>query len=403
MVQRTTHRVLLGFAVDSAAKNLFQPTMTLLHVSPRNMVRGFHAARLPEAKKIFGELALELKKPVDTDSVGELLGVAKGGGTAAGPDSSALMRKTDNWNRRWTFFSALAEEGALEGVFEGKPDPKAVAKAERVMRLTQGESGPMSGAPMFRGPVGGSLKPFMKFPNLMIENFIDAMTGEAKYPKTAVLTMASIALAGAAYGLDMTDILVGGARPLGLDPIHPSRLQAPPVVKGLARAGQYLSGEKRLMGDFFPTSTNIDEILGTDAAYMALGRYPTKAIGTVRNLAGSDDPVGDLASLVGLTTHDRAEKRDTKIEAREFQREAQQEATSQSRRTRDALEKATKRGDEDAIGELQQLLNPRQLREFRRNLSRGDLERIRRNVPLAQRPEFDRRFGEALADEAADK
>lgn len=403
VAQRTIHRVMLGFAVDSAAKNLFQPTMTLLHVSPRNMVRGFHAARLPEADKIFKELALELKKPVDTDSVGELLGVAKEGGTAAGPDSSALMRMTDNWNRRWTFFSALAEEGALDDVISGKGNPEAVAKAERVMRLTQGESGPMSGAPMFRGPVGGSLKPFMKFPNLMIENFIDAMTGEAKYPKTAVLTMGSIALAGAAFGLDMTDILVGGARPLGLDPLHPRRMQAPPIAKAAMRAGEYLSGDKRLMGDFFPTSTNIDEILQTDAAYLTLGRYPVKAIDTVRNIGGSDDPLGDLASLVGLTTSDRADTRDTKKEANEFAREAQQETTAQSRRTRQALEKATKRGDEDAVDELEQLLNPRQLREFRRNLSRGDLERIRRRVPLANREEFDRRFGEALAEEAADK
>jgi hypothetical protein len=107
--------------------------------------------------------------------------------------------------------------------------------------------------------------------------------------------------------------------------------------------------------------------------------------------------------LVGLTTSEKAEKRDTKTEANEFAREAQQETTSQSRRTRQALEKATRRGDTDEIAELEQLLKPRQLQEFRRNLSRGDLERIRRRVPLADRPEFDRRFGEALAAEAADK
>lgn len=395
ITSKAIYRVTLGYALDSAAKNLFQPTLALLHVSPRNMVRALRAARTPQAEKLFNSLELELRRPVETgDDLSDLMGLSRGGRSS---DSGRFMRATDNWNRKWVFFGALAEQGELDNALAGKASPKAVEEAERVMRMTQGESGPMSSAPMFRGPVGGTLKPFMKYPNLAIENILDAFQGQAKYPKTAVLTMLGLGLTGAAFGLDLSDILIGGARPLGLDPFHPRRMQLPPAANAVAGAAKYVSGEKRVFGDLIPTSPS--EVIDSDAAYLLAGRYPQKVAKTLRGLGSSDDPMSDLASLVGLTTRDKAETRDAHQSAYEFMTEKRQQSQSEGRRVRGRLERAIKGHDTDEIGELERMLTPSQVKGVERKIERGDLESIRLQVPLKDREEFDRRFGADMARE----
>lgn len=400
-VQRNTYRILLGYALDSAAKNLFQPTLALLHVSPRNMAAGLRAARSQAGRELFDSLELNLSRPADTgDEITDILGVEK---PPSRLDPGAAMRATDNWNRRWVFLSHLAEQGELEAALGGRASKKAMDDAQRVMRLTQGDAGPMSSSPYFRGPIGGSLKPFTKFPNLFIENALDALNGDAKYPKQAVLTILALGLSGAAYGLDTMDLLIGGGRPLGLDPMHPRRTQAPPAVKAGGIAGQYISGERRVFGDFVPTSANPRDILETDLAYLLLGRYPTKVAKTGMDLVSgaSEDPVSDVASLGGLTTQRRADERSTRQDAYEMVQESRQRRASEAARRNAAYDRAIRSGDDAGRRRLEEGLSSPQVRALRRRMTQGRLERLRSQLPISEREQFDREFGEALAKERA--
>lgn len=403
VAQKAIYRVALGYAVDSAAKNLFQPTLALLHVSPRNMVRAMRAARTSQADELFNSLDLELRRPVETgdDDMGELLGVTHGGRAS---DSGRFMRATDNWNRKWVFMGSLAEQGELDAALAGKASPKAIEEATRVMRMTQGETGPMSSSPTFRGPVGGTMKPFMKYPNLAIENILDAFQGEAKYPKTAVATMLGLGLVGAGFGLDLTDILIGGARPLGLDPFHPHRAQLPPAIAAGKRALEYLPGGKaQVFGDFFPASGNTDDVLNSDLATLVAGRYPVKVAKTLTGLSASDDPLGDLGSLVGLTTSEKSNNRSREQLAYERMTDYRNQSGAESKRLRGRLEKAIKGGDTDGIAELEQLLTPSQVKEVERKIGRGKIENTRRGVPLKFREKFDAEFADDLARERAQR
>lgn len=381
-VQRTLYRTMLGYAVDSAGKNLLQPTLALLHVSPANMLRGLKAARSQAGRKLWDTLDLDLHRPAETED--ELFNL--GGG--APKDSGRFMRATDNWNRKWTFLSALAEEGALDDALAGNMPAAARGKAERIMRLTQGESGPLSSSPFLRGAVGGSLKPFQKYPSLMLENFMDALRGESKYSKTGMMTMAGLALGGSAFGLNLWDLLFSGGR-----------MQAPPIVKGMLRAKDYLTGDAQIMGDLIPASLDPEDVAKSDLGTFAIGRYPLKVAKTAANLATSKDPLSDLASLVGLDTTRRAEERGTRDEAYRFANRANRDQRRQSTRTRELYDRAHRRGDTTAIDELESTLNPRQINGLRRRMSAGDLERLRSSIPVDQRDAFDREFGAALQRE----
>lgn len=398
LTQRHIYRIALGYAVDSAAKNLFQPTLALLHVSPRNMMRGFAAARSAAGDRLFQSRELELHRPVeDASEADNLLNQVSGQIS----DSGRFMRATDNWNRKLVFLGHLAEQGELDNALQGKASNKTLEAAERVVRLTQGEPGALSGNPFLRGPVGGTVKPFTKYPNLVIENMLDAFQGQAKYPKQAVLYMMALGLTGAAFGLNLTDVLIGGARQFGIDPFHPRDVQLPPIAQAGKRIGEYVSGDRRFLGDFIPTSTNPDEVLNSDLAYLVGGRYPVKAAKTLTNIAGSEDPVGDLLSLIGMTSSSRQERLDTRRAAHAFATEARQERSAQTSRSRSAYEKAYKRGDQGALRDIEGRLTPRQLSDFRRRVSQGDLERVRRSIPLDRRAEFDAMFGTALEQERA--
>jgi hypothetical protein len=397
--QRFIYRTMLGYALDSATKNLFQPTMALLHVSPRNLLRGYRAARTDAGKQLYENLDLSLAKPhAQEDDLVRMLDEGQRG-IPTGPDSGAFMRATDNLNRRVVFLAHLAEQGELENAFTGKASEESLREAQRVMRLTQGEPGPLSSNPYLRGPIGGSLKPFTKFPNLVLENMWDAFSGKAKYSKSGVLQIMALMAGGAALGLDLTDVLIGAGNPLGINIMHPSRTQLPPVIKGAIKAGQYITGDKRIQGDLLPASMNLDDILDSDVGYAALGRYPTKVVKTLHNLGGSEDPLSDLASLLGITTTAASNRRETQTKAHELARDVQMQRAAESHRRNVDYERAAKRGDTATTNEIESHLTPAQIRALQRRISRGDLERIRQQLPLADRARFDRDFGAELQQE----
>lgn len=374
-VQRLIYRTYLGYALDSASKNNFQFLAALAYVSPRNLYRGARVAHSDAGVQAFSRFERPLTYATE--------GVEKPG------LSGTPMRLTDEWNRRRVFFGSLAEDGQLDHVMNGRdPDPEALARAERIMRLTQGDPHPLARNPFARGPVGGSLKPFTKFPSLMIDYYTDLLQGKTKYPAQAVATMLGLGLAGAGLGVNAWDLVMGGPR-----------LQMPPAAAALARGAQYVSGEKRVVGDMLPRSADPHDVLDSDLSYMLLGRYPTKVAKTALDLSSSQHPLADLESLLGFTNSDVAAQRDETSRARALATDLQQQRKSDSAARNRSYDRAARAGDTAKTSAIESQLSPAQIRALRRRISRGDLERIRQQLPLADRARFDQDFGASLQQE----
>jgi len=224
-------------------------------------------------------------------------------------------------------------------------------------------------------------------------------------------------MAARASGLDFEDMLISGGRPFGIDisqpgSFRPDRLaRATPVGRAISDVVGHVSdvaGGERMTHDV--VGRDFDSFLGSDLAYLLMGRYPSKVaqkgvefaregFGEHQGLraSGEADPhpaSEDLADLVGV--------RSTRVvESRRRNREAQ-EAVNRSRRTREdagaeARRLATiaiQRGDNVGLQTALGMMSPGQRQAFLRTLGRSRVERLEQQLPRAERQQFRDEFGD---------
>jgi hypothetical protein len=414
-----TYRTLVGYALDTAAQNLTQPILSLLHVPPGSLRQGYAAART-EAGRTLAK-GLELLKPTDVheDIISEAKQIAGRGDTrAARPgsirdlvtDPGKALRASDNFNRRVVYLAALHREGALrQALRTGEVPPEADAIARSIVRRTQGNQGPLGNNPFHKGPVAGPASAFQKYPGLFLENVMDAFNDPKTRGRAFVASMLGLVAAGQLMGISTEDLLVSGGRPLGIDVAHP--------MDTLRRGARVLPAG-RALGDIADHATGAAThpfaaapgkgFLDSDLATLVLGRYPvkaTKAIADVmREGLGPHAPanardtrpphtgIDDLESLVGIKSTQRVADQQAAAEASRFTREAQARKATDRRDAYDELERATKSGDQSAIAAARQKLSPSQLRAYDRSAKLSPYERRRMRVPTSDRAEFDRQF-----------
>lgn len=409
------HRTMIGYALDSAAQNLTQPTLALLWVSPRNLGRGWKAARSAAGKKITEHLTLPAYKGQDIVSEAEelLTGKTKQKETILSEPGFPL-RMTDEFNRRSVYLAALAEKGWLDKALGGATVPKDVeAWAVSKMNRTQGNPGVLGKNPFHRGPVAGPLGAFQKYPGLFLENLADAFNDKDARGKAAVASLLGLVAAGHIMGIDVAEMYFSGARPLGIDPLHPEDaarrgLTIFPAVRGVSDAVKHLAGT----ADHPFVGTPGKDFLEGDVATLTMGRYPVKVakkggeilregLGTHQPESVTDTRVPhtgmeDLANLVGLRSERQTEAGRAGRDAARFRERAQREQREATQDKRRALEEALRSGNRQAVERARRAMSPAQLRDFERRRKQTPYERRREQIPKNRRDEFDELFRDQL-------
>jgi hypothetical protein len=305
-VTSLTYRTLVGFGVDTAAQNLTQPILALSHVPPKFLHRGFkmlvdeasqelRRSTRGTAKNWRRSDVVQLDKPLDlTEEItykGTRFKNPKLQKAAEhfqnlkdkGIDPMALLRGTDSWNRRGVFLGA-----AEYAMSKGATEAAAFDWAMDVVNKTQGATGMLGSNPHWRGPVAQLLRPFMKYPTLFLEHMTDVLTkpGNSEGKARLLGTIAGLIGAGSLAGISTENLLIGGARPLGLD-INPmnwdknlSKIAGAeagdvfPVVRGVKRGLEVATGRS-------------ETPVAPDLAAMVFGRYPIKALDTLNEMRGA--------------------------------------------------------------------------------------------------------------------
>lgn len=428
VVERTVswvvYRTLIGYALDTAIQNLTQPILTTLFVRPTSLRRGYRYARTPQGRALSREI--ELRSLVDEETnapddrplrvIADADGVLKVAKTVV-KDSSRPLRGTDNYNRRVSYLAALEEKGALRDALRTGRVPEAADEfARSVVRKTQGHTGPLGNNPFHRGPIGGSMKPFTKYPGLFMENVIDALNDPQARGRAAVVALLGAMMLARGTGLDFEDLLVSGGRPFGIDLTQPGSLR-PDRVARATWAGRAVSdvvghisavaGGERMGHEV--VGHDFDSFLYGDLAYLLFGRYPTKLAQRGVEIAregmgqhtgirpsGEVDPhqaIEDVGELVGMRSTRITKKRRTAREASEAvnrSRRAREDVGAKARRLATI---AIQRGDDERLQEALAMMSPAQRRAFLRTLGRTRLERLEQQLPRAERQQFRDEFG----------
>ncbi len=406
------YRVLVGYALDTAAQNLTQPVMTMLYVSPRSLVKAYKVSRTAAARALAKRFDAELPEVPELADEDLLETVRR----TPSPDQGVkkhspmkLLHVTDNYNRRVALIAGLEEAGVLDEALSGKldlVDPRA-QRAMSIMRKTQGHFGAMGNNPLYRGPVMGTIKPFTKYPFMFVERMLDAFQDPDAKGLQYVATLLGAAMAGKTIGVDLEDLLLGGGRPLGLDLTDPEET-ASNIISGKAFPAT------RAIGDALSHATgNADHSMFEDLPNLAVGRYPMKVADKVKNhlavhgtgehksaggTAPEHDGYDDILSLLGLQTAARGEKLKARDEAYEFNKFAKRERDEKYRSLREEYRKASERGDRAKMRALEQQMSEGQRRSLRRSTQQKPYERLREQTPREDRKEFDRRFRDRLED-----
>lgn len=419
---QNVYRIGIGWALDSATQNLTQPTLALRFVRVRDILHGYRMANTPEGRATTTHLVI--RRPIDVDDAGAPLPAKEqmGGLRGAWEDKTRLMAKTDNFNRRVVYHASLNYARDKFGITGKYADDWA----QGVVRATQADSGPLSFNPHYRGPVGGSLRPYMKWPGLLVENVLDIMAQPDKSRRTeAVLALMGVVLAGRAIGIDLEDVLLMGGRPLGVDVMHPAESaqkivtgQTTPVGRTIRDLVSHAGGTAT--HSILPQAATVDEFLQSDLSYLALGRYPTKVAQTAvrtaradvepmlegrpreahmkRTPSGSPNPVSALEDLVNLTGF----KSPRQTSQEKLFREAGREVGEDSAKRRADLQTirrlwqaAMDSGDTERADELMGMLTSIQsARTMVRGTTQTRFEKLLRSASPQIRDALEREYGE---------
>ena len=292
------YRVLTGYAVSTALQNLTQPILALRHVQLKDLAWAYSVARSDWAKSITKHI--DIHRPMDLAEEAGIVISKPGkpeptGAKKYAVDPHAMLMESDKFNRRVVYLAAMkqADRRGLMGPYADKWAQAVQDKtfvdafrseadqwARAVMRETQGEVGPLGFNPVWRGPIGGSIKPFMKFPTLLTENLIHTFTQPDKDGRNRfVLAVMALTAAGKFMGLDFEDMLLMGGRPMGIDLTDPKKTAENwisgkqfPVVRAAADLQKHWTGQ----ATHKLVPTHLDELLDSDLPYLTAGRYPTQ-------------------------------------------------------------------------------------------------------------------------------
>jgi hypothetical protein len=402
IVGKLTYHNLTGWAADTVLQNATQPAMALAHVPAKDMIEGLLELGTPEGRSLLNETLLKLERP--TDLIESTLGPF--GKTLKAIDSQVGMRAGDNFNQRWVYLSArrYAERQGL--------DTAAVDSfAQAVMRKTQGTPGPLGKNPFHRGPMGGSLSSFTKFPGIFTEHIVDILKAASvgqNLPGAARFAGAigGAILLGNYIGTDMADLLVSGGRPLGIDISHPESSveriasgDAFTTVRALKDIARHLTGTADHDLAAFDSVTNF---LGSDLAPFVIGRYPTKvanfflakrtpenalitpgAGGKIRDVTTGREAILNLA---GLRTTRQTQRREALTSYYEEAGKGLQDYNAQRRQAYDELAQGLDSGDVDAVRHAAATIgDPTAIRQFLVRRTQLPEERFNRTLPPALR------------------
>lgn len=435
VVSKHAYRILIGWALDTAAQNLSQPVLTTLFLGQnrlKSLAQGYRYARTPRGRALAEKI--ELQQLVDVEGAAaadprSLREIARASGVGQAvktivADPSRPLRVTDNYNRRVSYLAALASKGVLDSALaSGRVPAAADAFAREVVRKTQGHTGPLGNNPFLRGPVGGSAKLFTKYPTVFIETVVDALNDPKASGQAAVVALLGAVLLAKGSGLDFEDLLVSGGRPLGIDLTRPGSLRPDRLARGtvvgraaaeVAAHATSLSGGEPVRGHSV-VGSDWDSFIGGDLAYLIFGRYPTKVAQKATEFAregfgehkglrpsGEADPhpaAEDIADLLGVRSTRVTENRRRQAEAGAAVQRSRRQREDTGAEARRQATIAVQRGDTDGFMAALQQMSPGQRRAFVRNLGRSRMELLERQLPRAERPAFREQFGDHELEE----
>ncbi|MET0742962.1 MAG: hypothetical protein ABWY78_06285 [Microvirga sp.] len=411
------YRTMIGYAVDSAAQNLTQPTLALLHMSPGNLRRGWGLSLNKDVMKLIGD-KLDLPKFKGSDIVSEaeelLLQKGKQLGTkeSLASEPGFMLRWSDEINRRTVYLGALDRKGALDKFLKtGKVDADVEKWAMSKVNRTQGNPTVLGRNPFHRGPVMGPAAAFQKFPGLFLENLADAFKDPEARGRAAVASLMGLVAAGQLLGIDVGEMYFSGARPLGIDPLHPGEtLKRGLSVLPAARAVQDVLAHATGTATHPVIGTPGKDFLESDLPYLVGGRYAVKfakkggevlaeGLGkhmpeSVTDTRAPHTGFEDLESLIGLKSTAQTEAVRAGREAAAFRDKAQREAAELTRDRRRQLEDAIRSHDRGREARIRQGMSKAEQRDFDRRRRMTPYERRREQIPRKRREEFDREFKE---------
>jgi len=394
LMESHIYRLLIGFAVDTGLVNRTQVLMNIPRLGLRGTLKGIKLGRTKLGKE--QALAAGMRFEYFPER-GRLPEPAEGVVEALDKLAMAPMKWSEERNRIDSYLAAYEYART-----KGYPREQADQFAIELTSQTQSIPGRLAGNPYLHQL--GPLRALARFPTLMAEFFVDALT----HPDPRV----ALRLVGMGLGAAGLTALTGW----GI-------LQAlVPKITLLGPAWDWTRAllseeERRHLTQFLPGGEPPSHRLVEDIGRMAVPRYLAqtwekvqarlpRAVGgygygleprpvfdrTGRVQEPARTAIEDLANALGLRSVAQESERSSLQEQRRFEHAERASRTLQAtegyRKLRDALE----RGDREAIRAAEQMLTPGQLREFYREGWRTPTERLERRLPREVRERFRQRF-----------
>lgn len=374
----------LAFNAGSAVVNrASQPLLTAPYVGLRNLWKNY--APLSEAEKGMSTI----HRPV------EMTETAKAANSVLqkfDEVASSMMRFTDNQNRQGAYAAAhLAAEQA------GANPQQAALFARDVAEKTQGLLGMNSGNPRWRGPLITTIKPFTKYPILFAEWMNDVATSADPRVRWRTAAMgAGVFALSKATGVDMWDLLAGGARYGGA-----AMLRA--AMDIYAHATNQAKDHKIAA---MPGSGFKDSDLGTMAYPVGIrkgvetaGRFLNSGLDThvTRTPSGAKEeisPVEDVLNLLGAKTTRQTDRQNMLDEAHAHETAAAEADSQDSAQAKRDLLRALDSGDDAGAQDALSKMPPNTRKSVLKSQNRDRFERLLHATPKKRRPELLDNYGE---------
>lgn len=392
----------LGFAVDSAAKNLTQFILAYPYVGIKPLAKAI-AMQLTRPEEV-KELTEFLRLPRTIDIEGPEI-ASRGAAhrlISKISDASFAPMSWSDFKMRTTTYLAARDYALAKGLAKEAAHDWAL----EITMQTQGIPGDLGGNPYHRQL--GPLRALGKYPALWSEFAYDIVTHPDPRVKARALGLALGATAlGSVVGMNVLQLLFPRLDYIG------------PAWEMGKELGSHTPGLNQLIG---PATHGIGEHLVprsgemTRTADWTIPRYARKvadivqrrmpqAIGgfgqgagerTVYNRQGRKledrSLMDDLLSLAGQRTGAAEQRLQRREDLYQYERQVQSQNEGRLRTLYRDLSLAIERGDLEQIRELEGELSRQQRQRFYKEREMTPEERTRRRLPKAARPAFDERF-----------
>lgn len=374
----------LAFNAGSAVVNrVSQPLLTVPYVGLRNLWKNY--AKLTDAEKGMATIHRPIEMTETAQAANSVL-------QKFDEVASSMMRFTDNQNQQGAYAAAhLAAEQA------GATPGQAAMFARDVAEKTQGLLGMNSGNPRWRGPLITTVKPFTKYPILFAEWMNDVATSADPRVRWRTAAMgAGVYALSQATGVDMWDLLAGGARYGGA-----AMLRA--AMDIYAHATNQVKDHKiaAMPGNGFK-----DSDLGTMAYPVGIrkavetgGRFLDSGLGehTTRTPSGAKEPVSaleDALNMVGAKTTRQTERQSMLDDAHARETAAAAADSQDTAQAKRDLLRALDSGDDAGAQDALAKMPPNTRKSVLKEQNRDRFERLLHATSKKRRPELLDNYGE---------